>query len=92
MASVTVEVGRDGIPRIHPLDRPLPPADRYVAIFTVLMAAAGLVIATAMPPQALGMAAGCCAAAEISVRLRELSRRRGPPAEVRELGRRRGRA
>jgi hypothetical protein len=90
MASVTVQVGRDGIPRILPLHRPLPPAERYTAIFTVMMAAAGLVVATAMPPPALGLAAGCCLSAEIAVRLRDLALRCNAPADVRELRPRRG--
>ena len=90
MPSVTVEVRRDGIPRIQPLDRPLPPFERYVAIVTVLMATAGLVVATAIPSPMLGLAAGCCASAEIAVRLRGISLRRRAPADVRDLRRRRG--
>jgi hypothetical protein len=87
MASVVVEPGRDGIPRIRSLDRPLDPAERCTAIATVMLSMAGLVVATLMPAPMLAVAATCCAAAEIAVRLRTAALRREVPAEVLDLAR-----
>jgi len=89
MASVTVEPGRDGIPTIRPIVRPLEPAERCTAIATVMLAMAGLVVATLMPAPMLAVAATCCAAAEIAVRLQPVALRRETPADVLHI--RRGR-
>ena len=90
MASVTVEPGRDGIPRIRPIDRPLDPAERCTAIATVMLVMAGLVVATLMPTPMLAVAAICCAAAEIAVRLRSAALWHETPADVLDI--RRGRS
>jgi hypothetical protein len=89
MADVTVRVRTDGVPQILPNTAPLPDDERYVTMFTILITSAALFVSTAFPPQAVALAAGCCAAAELSLRLRARAMLRRPLAEVRSLRARR---
>ncbi|HSN92077.1 MAG TPA: hypothetical protein VLS93_12680 [Anaeromyxobacteraceae bacterium] len=82
MASVTVEPGPGGIPRIRRMDRPLDPSDRFLAIATAMLAMAGLVVATLMPAPMLLVTATCCAAAELAVRFQPAESMPRAPAQV----------
>jgi hypothetical protein len=91
MADVTVRPRGDGVVQILPNTQPLEDDERYLAMFGVLFAAAGLFVSAALPAQAVAVAAACCASSELSLRLRQRALRRRPAAEVHLLPRRRRR-
>jgi hypothetical protein len=80
----------DGLPRIG-LEAPsLPPFERRLALFCILLLASGLFVGGVAPGLLVLGTAFSCAFGEGSLLVDQLVQRRQPLAEVRELPRRRG--
>ncbi len=75
----------DGVVQIVRTEEHPEPSERYLAMFTVILVANGLFLATAIPAQLLALVVGCCLGGELSLGLRTLLLRRHPRAEVLEL-------
>jgi hypothetical protein len=70
MPGVSVRRRRDGIVQIIPAARDGDGIERHLPTITALLAATGIFIAGLMPPELLGIAYGCAAAAYVGDALR----------------------
>ncbi len=75
----------DGVVEIVRAEEHPEQSERYLAMFTVVLVANALFLATAIPPQLLAIVVGCCLVGEASLGVRALLLRRHPRAEVLEL-------
>jgi len=88
MREVWIRRRKDGVTELSPRLAPLPSIDRWLVIFTVVLASGGLFLTGAMPAPVLGavLAAGLVGEVVLGTKALVLVLLR-PPAEVHEVPR-----
>ncbi len=78
---------RDGLVEIVPDTVSLTPAERYAAIFGVILASMALFVSTLLPAWAFAVLLGCCVAAALGVVVKDAGLLQPPKAPVHVLSR-----
>ena len=88
MREVTIRRRSDGLTELTPRLAPLGMTDRWIVIFTVVMAACGFFVTGVMPVSVLGTVIVACLAGEVVLGAKALVLLLlRPPAEVHEVPR-----